>query len=827
MRPAQLRRLYDTLPAPLRAALPPALEARARAWVRARRGPGGVDGLDDRLWGGFSSAARRDLAALADATGPQAAAAAWILSRWEAAHGDFTAALDWIDRIGATHPPAATTRRVAALAALYHTQAGGGAAARALLAGRSRRDPSAALIRAASWRPAAGEAESAGAEASALAEINAVFARARLQGIAKRDPARPLSLDNLRGLRPGPADGGSPGRVSVLVPAFEAEATLPAALAGLLDQSHGDLEILVIDDASRDGTADVAADFARADPRVRLIQQPENRGGYAARNRALGLATGDYLTVHDADDWSHPEKIALQMAHLRRSGADSNTSAWVRVTPELGFLGPARVFPDLLGFNDSAMLFRRALFERFGTWDAARIGADKELIWRFERLAGRRREAFRRRMVLRDCPLTFGRLAASSLTRSSATHVLTIYHGLRREYREAADFWHRQPGLADAARSGPGARGFFPAPPVIRPVRAAAADADRDLLLVGDFNFLGGAQKSALHMIRAARAAGLSAALLHYRRYDQDVTAPLADAVRRLAGDLGVRILAPGEALRVGTAVVAYPPVLQEIMDRFPEIEHDSLVVAVNQMAERDRTGRDVAYDPARVRENLRALLGSEGLWAPISERVRALMAADPRYPPPHADIWTPLIDAATWSARTPVWRGGRTRPAVGRHGRDHPLKWPADAEALRAAYCAGRPCDVRFLGGAAHARARLRRWPSNWTVLPFDGADVAEFLAGLDVFLHFPDRDYIEEFGRAPMEAMAVGVPVILPPEFEPTFGAAALYAEPEGVWPLVERLWAERDLQETRVAAGRAFVARNCDYSLFPDRLARLTAA
>ena len=76
---------------------------------------------------------------------------------------------------------------------------------------------------------------------------------------------------------------------------------------------------------------------------------------------------------------------------------------------------------------------------------------------------------------------------------------------------------------------------------------------------------------------------------------------------------------------------------------------------------------------------------------------------------------------------------------------------------------------------------------------MPFGARDVPAFLAELDVFLHFPHADYIEEFGRAPMEAMAAGVPVILPPEFEPTFGAAALYAAPDG-----------------GLAAGRAALAR-----------------
>jgi glycosyltransferase involved in cell wall biosynthesis len=129
----------------------------------------------------------------------------------------------------------------------------------------------------------------------------------------------------------------------------------------------------------------------------------------------------------------------------------------------------------------------------------------------------------------------------------------------------------------------------------------------------------------------------------------------------------------------------------------------------------------------------------------------------------------------------------------------------------------------VRFLGGAYHARARLGRWPANWRAEPFGARDVRAFLAGLDVFLHFPHADYIEEFGRAPLEAMAAGLPVILPPEFAPTFGEAALYAAPHEVWGLALELWRDRGFWEARAAAGRTFAA-TCGYDAFPGRLARL---
>jgi hypothetical protein len=91
-------------------------------------------------------------------------------------------------------------------------------------------------------------------------------------------------------------------------------------------------------------------------------------------------------------------------------------------------------------------------------------------------------------------------------------------------------------------------------------------------------------------------------------------------------------------------------------------------------------------------------------------------------------------------------------------------------------------------------------------------------------VFLHFPDPAYIEEFGGAAMEAMAAGVPAILAPELAPIYGPAALYAAPDGVWELVERLRDDEAFWTARVAAGRAFVTANCGYDAFPPRLARL---
>src|SRR5690606_26294208 len=97
-----------------------------------------------------------------------------------------------------------------------------------------------------------------------------------------------------------------------------------------------------------------------------------------------------------------------------------------------------------------------------------------------------------------------------------------------------------------------------------------------------------------------------------------------------------VRIVCAGEEVDVGTVVVTHPPILQYQLDMFPRLNQERVVTVVNQMAERDRSGRDVAYDPAVVRRRLIDYFGHEGDWVPISGTVRALMEADERYPPPH-----------------------------------------------------------------------------------------------------------------------------------------------------------------------------------------------
>lgn len=96
-------------------------------------------------------------------------------------------------------------------------------------------------------------------------------------------------------------------RFSVIIPAFNAAATLARAIESVRTQSWPAHEIIVVDDGSTDATAEIARQFGEA---VRLIQQ-ENSGVSVARNAGAAAATGNWLAFLDADDWYAPDRIKL------------------------------------------------------------------------------------------------------------------------------------------------------------------------------------------------------------------------------------------------------------------------------------------------------------------------------------------------------------------------------------------------------------------------------------------------------------------------------------------------------------------------------------
>ncbi|MHC0552930.1 glycosyltransferase family 2 protein [Salinicoccus sp. CNSTN-B1] len=117
---------------------------------------------------------------------------------------------------------------------------------------------------------------------------------------------------------------------------IQSGAGIRIAIESILGQTWQNLELLIVDDCSPDDTKAIAEEYAARDPRVRVLSTPRNSGPYVARNIALEAADGEFVTVNDADDWSHSQKIEVQARHLMdHPKVVANTSGHARLTEEL------------------------------------------------------------------------------------------------------------------------------------------------------------------------------------------------------------------------------------------------------------------------------------------------------------------------------------------------------------------------------------------------------------------------------------------------------------------------------------------------------------
>ena len=110
--------------------------------------------------------------------------------------------------------------------------------------------------------------------------------------------------------------------VSILIPAYNAESFLPAALNSALAQTLQAIEVLVVDDGSTDRTWQVMADYAGRDRRIVPLRLARQSGPSAARNAALAQARGDWLALLDADDAFLPQRLATLVAEAETRGSD-------------------------------------------------------------------------------------------------------------------------------------------------------------------------------------------------------------------------------------------------------------------------------------------------------------------------------------------------------------------------------------------------------------------------------------------------------------------------------------------------------------------------
>jgi glycosyltransferase involved in cell wall biosynthesis len=162
--------------------------------------------------------------------------------------------------------------------------------------------------------------------------------------------------------------------VSILIPAFNCEKYIRWTIESALAQTWPKKEIIVVDDGSSDNTFWIARQFESNS--VKVIKQ-DNMGASAARNKALGLAQGDYIQWLDADDILHPDKIRLQIKKMIQENDDSVllSSSWGKFyyrTEKAKFL-PNRLWQDLDPVDWLVIKFLENLYMISSSWLVSRV----------------------------------------------------------------------------------------------------------------------------------------------------------------------------------------------------------------------------------------------------------------------------------------------------------------------------------------------------------------------------------------------------------------------------------------------------------------------
>ncbi len=447
-----------------------------------------------------------------------------------------------------------------------------------------------------------------GATEAWLAAVNAAFWRVGLDPVALDDSRVGPALDRLTA-QVDARTGEQGPLVSIIMSCFEPGDELAAAVRSVIAQTWQNWELLIVDDASGAQFDGVLDEVAAMDDRVTVSRASVNAGTYVRRNEALQRARGEFVTMHDSDDWAHPRRLEWQVRHLQASPqVVANTVNSLRVTDELLFTQPRGVRFHLA---EPGLMFRReVVLQRIGFFDSVRRAADTEFRLRLERAF-----AFTVPVVAEGAPLFLMRYERLSLSGHDLADGWT--HPSRFAYRSAHRLWRE----TAAGRRAP----YMPFPLEERPFPApdhmtgtARATRNVDVLLVLDGRRGTISRRSARRIAREVRSAaesGVTVALMHVQTpHHQWIGPELHPAIQQCISSgaaqqvlVGERVVARLLVARHASSVCGLPLVSAAAVDA------ERAIIIRDPEARLDVAGR--TYSRAWCDDLLRAYAGCDPEW--------------------------------------------------------------------------------------------------------------------------------------------------------------------------------------------------------------------
>lgn len=440
-----------------------------------------------------------------------------------------------------------------------------------------------------------------------LAGFNAVFQPYGLEPVTLAESGE-SPYDRLRATASSTVSGGP--LITVIMSCFRPDHGLRTAVQSMIAQSWTAWELLIMDDGSPEEYDRVLAEAEAMDPRVRVIRAESNGGTYVRRNDAILEARGEFVTMHDSDDWVHPRRLELQARHLlAHPELPANLCYSLRVSEDLMFV---QARGATLRLTESSLLFRKDLVVgRIGYFDSVRKAADSEYRLRIE-------AAFGTAVPVIDTlsPLALVRYTATSLSGSDLGD--GWMHPARLAYRSATTFFHN--GVKAA-----GVDPYVPYPLVERRFPAhdhlfgrSRPEEEVDLLYVVDGRAeaftTGEGIAAVLDELRTAIASGVRLGVMHLPTLGEARSqAVLHPELQALISDGQLTQILPTDPARAALAVVRGASLLQTAPSTPSRLAAERVIVVEDRAEGKDRR----AYTFARpdVEESSERLFSAVPEW--------------------------------------------------------------------------------------------------------------------------------------------------------------------------------------------------------------------
>lgn len=636
--------------------------------------------------------------------------------------------------------------------------------------------------------------------------------------------------------------------VSVIMPAYNAEKTLPFAARSILNQTWQKLELIIVDDASTDNTWKVANNLAGRDYRVKILRNTVNVGPYVSKNYALRVANGDFITGQDSDDWAHPQRIEKHLQLHIAEGVNTKASliGMLRIAENGSFTRISKVTSNcqdgvLNGAFISTLFEYQFLREIIGYWDEVRFAGDSEIIKRVElaQKASLARFHFMGLFLL-DSP--------DSLT-SDPIHGYSPERGLsttRKKYRNSFTAWHKTLNPTNTFLSFPQTeRKFF------IPTEMSVNKKNIITCLHGhnDYINVGKGQYANISKIYREFCSDICI-LTDLRLPGGNASSTLDEIDFFLSINKKVLVIDCPSAVKAGATTSSRYNKYNSICELFYNIDlvkTDVLIIRAPAIIETERfqslikkivskkaifvlnnsiltPKNKTVYSFSDLESSMSGLDAQSKRIFPLGPAIRneLMRLGHGKSKLLSSYDWPPTFNSESFPFN-PKHRIAKPY-VIGRHGRDGKEKWLEDKQQLRLAYPSNCSFQVKILGGAANAEKILSRLPENWTVYPFGSMEPREYLSKLDAFVYFPHSQLNEAFGRAIMEAIFAGVACILPHRFKETFENMAFFCEPAEVANIVERLSFHQKERINFLTLVRDFAVSNFDSKVLSKRIERL---